>query len=328
MPEGVKNAEGILSVPSDKDIILNFCLRNPRGYTLNMWYEPEEEDVRLMVNSCYPQDELWGDEPSNRFIPVNQNAGDKSLASIKLKKEFLAAVDKNGVSYKKNISGEVKIVEVESGRDFASFPISLCADSVPPEIKGACFQSDKEDFESGNAKYIICFYMPVISSNDVHYRDTYALYIDNEVRYFKYEGEVYKFYNNVTYDDSGNPSFSNQDTSFTTSAQVYPLGDAPSFDATAPAGYKSVYYNTGWNITSSERKCSLKIQDIAGLNSKVNISSKATKLNAPVIRGPDNNTITSGLSYAADEGTQRFTVRITHDGKDEEGNSCGTVNTT
>ena len=328
MPEGVKNAEGILSVPSDKDIILNFCLRNPRGYTLNMWYEPEEEDVRLMVNSCYPQDELWGDEPSNRFIPVNQNAGDKSLASIKLKKEFLAAVDKNGVSYKKNISGEVKIVEVESGRDFASFPISLCADSVPPEIKGACFQSDKEDFESGNAKYIICFYMPVISSNDVHYRDTYALYIDNEVRYFKYEGEVYKFYNNVTYDDSGNPSFSNQDTSFTTSAQVYPLGDAPSFDATAPAGYKSVYYNTGWNITSSERKCSLKIQDIAGLNSKVNISSKATKLNAPVIRGPDNNTITSGLSYAADEGTQRFTVRITHDGKDEEGNSCGTVNIT
>lgn len=328
MPEGVKNAEGILSVPSDKDIIINFCLRNPRDYTLQMWYEPEEEDVRLMVRDgdYYTSTEVFGgDFPG---IIVNQNAGDKSLASIKLKKEFLTAVDTSGVSYKKNISGEVKIIEVESGRDFASFPISLCADSVPPEIKGACFQSDKEDFESGNAKYIICFYMPVISSNDVHYRDTYALYIDNEVRYFKYESNAYKFYKNLTFDDSGNPSFSDQDTSFTTSAQVYPLGDAPSFNVNAPDGYKSVYYNTGWNITSSERKCSLKISDIAGLNSKVNISSKATKLNAPVIRGPDNNTITSGLSYAADEGTQRFTVRITHDGKDEEGNSCGTVNIT
>ena len=88
MPEGVKNAEGILSVPSDKDIIINFCLRNPRDYTLQMWYEPEEEDVRLMVRDgdYYTSTEVFGgDFPG---IIVNQNAGDKSLASVKLKKRI------------------------------------------------------------------------------------------------------------------------------------------------------------------------------------------------------------------------------------------------
>ena len=299
LPSGTESPSGILCIPSSRDGIISFYMRNPQKYTLTFDFNFAENSVKSVSSNGYT------------FI---QNS-DKNGGTLTFNSSFLNLVDAGNIGGK-NISGSITLTEPKSGRQFASFPITLHANSVPPSIQGAAFQlSSQQD----DVKYIVCFFMPNFndSSMALHTQDTRVIYVNGEKRYTN-QGLIYK---SATKDETG-WTFSDQDTDFSaTQPTMYPLEEgAFEFDPEkCPQGYKALYYETGWPFTTDTKTVVLTIEDDDGLSSSVAISNKASQLNKPAF------SVESSTSHGADEDTGLYAIKITHDGLCTDGSSSGSV---
>ena len=298
-PSGVENPDGILCITSESDGVISFEMRNPQKYLLNFDFDFSESEIKDIADYSFTQ------------------ASDRAGGTLTFSKDFLYKVDKENTSGK-NISGLITIVEPKSGRSFKSYPISLHANTAPPSVLGAAFQRSSE---GDDAKYIVCFFMPDFNDDinmTLHKQDTRVIYVNGEKKYTQ-QGLIYK---SDTKDESGN--FSDQDTAFTdTKPTMYPLTDDTSaftFDSTkCPQGYKALYYETDWPITTDTKTADFKIEDDDGLSNSFVISNKASQLNPPTF------SVSTNTAYPADEETFQYTVKINHDGLCTDGKSSGSV---
>ena len=300
LPSGTESPSGILCIPSSRDGIISFYMRNPQKYTLTFDFNFAENSVKAASSNGYT------------FI---QNS-DKNGGTLTFKSDFLSLVDAGNIGGK-NISGSITLTEPKSGRQFASFPITLHANTAPPSVLGAAFQRSSE---GEDAKYIVCFFMPNFndSSMALHTQDTHVIYVNGEKKYTK-QGLIYK---SATKDENG-WNISDQDTDFseTNPTTIYPL-EAGKFkfdSAKCPQGYKALSYETDWPITTDTRTAVLTIEDDDGLSSSVAISNQASQLNPPSF------SVESSNSYGADEETFLYTVKINHDGHCTDTKSSGSV---
>ncbi len=301
LPSGTENPSGILCIPSSRDGIISFYMRNPQKYTLTFDFNFAETSVKS--------------ESSNGYTFI-QNS-DKNGGTLTFNSSFLNLVDAGNIGGK-NISGSITLTEPKSGRQFASFPITLHANTAPPSVLGAAFQRSSE---GDDAKYIVCFFMPNFndSSMALHTQDTHVIYVNGEKKYTK-QGLIYK---SATKDETG-WNISDQDTTFSdTEPTVYPLTDDSSafkFESSkCPQGYKTLYYKTDWPITTDTKTAVFTIEDDDGLSNSFVISNKASQLNSPKF------SVSAGTAYPADEETFQYTVKINHDGLCTDGKSSGSV---
>lgn len=302
-PSGVENPDGILCVTSESDGVISFEMRNPQKYLLNFDFDFSENGIKEIVESS-----------DYSFTQASDRAG----GTLTFSRDFLNRVDSGNIAGQ-NISGLITIVEPKSGRSFKSYPISLHANTAPPSVLGAAFQRSSE---GDDAKYIVCFFMPNFndSSMALHTQDTHVIYVNGEKKYTK-QGLIY---NSGIKDETGTWTISDLDSNFSSSAPtMYSLTgetDAFTFDSSnCPAGYKTLYYITGWSVTTDTKTCTFTILDDDGLSSSVAISNKASQLNPPTF------SVESSNSYGADEDTGLYAIRITHDGLCTDGSSSGSV---
>ena len=303
LPAGLKNSSGIICVSSENDSLVSFYMRNPQKYTLSFDFDFKEDDVQV--------------EAASTGFSFTQS-DDKNGGTLTFNKDFLYSVDAGNLGGK-NISGSISLTEPKSGRSFASYPISLHANTEPPAIRGAVFQRSSQ---SDDAKYIVCFFMPNMndSSMALHTKDTHVIYVNDEKKYTK-EGLIYS---SGQKNESGDWEISDQATAFTTTKpEFYALTDDDSAFTFAPescpAGYKTLYYITGWPVTTDTKTCTFTIEDDDGLKNTFVISNKASQLNPPTF------SVESNTSYSADEETFLYTVKINHDGLCTDGTTSGSV---
>ena len=303
LPAGLKNSSGIICVSSENDSLVSFYMRNPQKYTLSFDFDFNEDDVQV--------------EAASTGFSFTQS-DDKNGGTLTFNKDFLYSVDAGNLGGK-NISGSISLTEPKSGRSFASYPISLHANTEPPAIQGAIFQRSSQ---SDDAKYIVCFFMPNMndSSMALHTKDTHVIYVNDEKKYTK-EGLIYS---SGQKNESGDWEISDQATAFTTTKpEFYALTDDDSAftfaPANCPAGYKTLYYITGWPVTTDTKTCTFTIEDDDGLKNTFVISNKASQLNPPTF------SVESNTSYSADEETFLYTVKINHDGLCTDGTTSGSV---
>ena len=297
-PSGVENPDGILCITGESDGVISFEMRNPQKYLLNFDFDFSESEIKDIADYSFTQ------------------ASDRAGGTLTFSRDFLNRVDSGNLAGK-NISGLITIVEPKSGRSFKSYPITLHANTAPPSVLGAAFQRSSE---GDDAKYIVCFFMPNMNDSNMalHTQDTHVIYVNGEKKYTQ-QGLIYK---SDTKDESGN--FSDQDTDFSDSKPtMYPLTDDTSaftFDSTkCPQGYKALYYETDWPITTDTKTADFKIEDDDGLSNSFVISNKASQLNPPTF------SVSTNTAYPADEETFQYTVKINHDGLCTDGNSSGSV---
>ena len=303
LPAGLKNSSGIICVSSENDSLVSFYMRNPQKYTLSFDFDFKEDDVQV--------------EAASTGFSFTQS-DDKNGGTLTFNKDFLYSVDAGNLGGK-NISGSISLTEPKSGRSFSSYPISLHANTEPPAIRGAVFQRSSQ---SDDAKYIVCFFMPNMndSSMALHTKDTHVIYVNDEKKYTK-EGLIYS---SGQKNESGDWEISDQATDFTTTKpEFYALTDDDSAFTFAPescpAGYKTLYYITGWPVTTDTKTCTFTIEDDDGLKNTFVISNKASQLNPPTF------SVESNTSYSADEDTFLYTVKINHDGLCTDGTTSGSV---
>ena len=303
LPAGLKNSSGIICVSSENDSLVSFYMRNPQKYTLSFDFDFNEDDVQV--------------EAASTGFSFTQS-DDKNGGTLTFNKDFLYSVDAGNLGGK-NISGSISLTEPKSGRSFSSYPISLHANTEPPVIQGAVFQRSSQ---SDDAKYIVCFFMPNMndSSMALHTKDTHVIYVNDEKKYTK-EGLIYS---SGQKNESGDWEISDQATAFTTTKpEFYALTDDESAFTFAPAncpvGYKTLYYITGWPVTTDTKTCTFTIEDDDGLKNTFVISNKASQLNPPTF------SVESNTSYSADEETFLYTVKVNHDGLCTDGTTSGSV---
>lgn len=222
--------------------------------------------------------------------------------------------------------------------------MKISSDSPPPSVQLACFQCDGA---TENDHYVVCFYLPKIKSFANSYdssgnTDVHIFYINGTKKYLNINDN--KIYNTATVTD-GVWSFDDEDTS------IKGQSDKPATQALNPtdpdafvftgteADYQSAYVAKYMTLPEtigyygdSEVTYSFTLEDDAGLAAGMTTSNKATRLTPPILlNAEDGAEIESGTdathcrSYAADEESMYFTLRIVHNGKDAEDRPCGSV---
>ena len=303
LPSGTENRAGILCVPAENDSTASFYMRNPQGYTLDFGFAFDEDAVQAAA--------------ADTGFSFTQS-DDKNGGTLTFSKNFLYSVDSGSIGGK-DISGSITLTEPKSGRNFASYPITLHANTPPPSVQGAAFQRSSAD---DSATYIVCFFMPDTSQAcmALHANDTHVLYVNGEKRYMK-QGLLYA---SGTQKEDGGWEISEEDGSFTNAEpSLFSLTDddsAFSFDPeNCPDGYTPVYYLTNWPVSTDTRTCTFIVEDDEGLSSSISVSNKASKLDAPSL------SVESDTTYPVDDETFLFTLTMSHDGKCTDGSSCGTA---
>lgn len=302
-----KDKDGILSIPSATDQVITLFLRNPQKYTdLNFDIRFAEEGFTATKGTDYI---------------FEQMLDDPSVVRLTFAKGFLNSNDKS-VAYKHNISGAITIHHNGTGRDFTEYNLEARANSTPPGVENATFQTDK-DASDPDCQYIVCFFMPVLGASSVHNQDTKTILINGSTRYFNPANST-AFYKDR---DPTDGSLTNPDTLFsTTKPTLMPMGEAGSqisFDETKiPDGfggvtYKPVYYSTGIHPSDQETRVSFTVLDDYGLSSSTSISNKAKKLKPPVFE--------AGTLFSADEDSGYYNYKLTHSGLATDDSASGPV---
>ena len=163
--------------------------------------------------------------------------------------------------------------------------------------------------ENNSGTYILCFYAP--KTNGTVHIDTKKIYINNECYDFGTDGKPV----NRTGITSSDPQFI---TISNPSTQLFPLRNTNlKFSENAPANYEACYYDTKIPADySGQMNYTVSLKDDYGFESTERITNSIRILKNPVIN------VTTGI-YNADPDSKKYTVRISHDGKDTSGNSIG-----
>lgn len=303
------DASGMMCYGSDSDKSIDLYLRNPQMYDISFGYSYDLKGLSSVLPA------------SSVPFTIVQNPRDKARATLTFKKDFLEAVDIGSFTVdsiiKKNISGNITLVEKETRRPFDSFHIELRADSVPPSIERATFQMDK-DPSKPDSQYVVCFFMPCFENGSVHNKDTKTIFVNGRPFYFDPATAE------ALYRDS---SLSEQELSFDKKkpslVPIVQAGSTISFDETiipvelSGVKYKPLYYKTGIRPSNQEVRFTFSIVDDSGLSSSTIISNKAKKLRPPVLE--------NGTVFTAEEDSGYYSFKITHNGQTTDDSSAGFV---
>lgn len=303
------DASGMMCYGSDSDKSIDLYLRNPQMYDISFGYSYDLKGLSSVLPA------------SSVPFTIVQNPRDKARATLTFKKDFLEAVDIGSFTVdsiiKKNISGNITLVEKETRRPFDSFHIELRADSVPPSIERATFQMDK-DPSKPDSQYVVCFFMPCFENGSVHNKDTKTIFVNGRPFYFDPATAE------ALYRDS---SLSEQELSFDKKkpslVPIVQTGSTISFDETiipvelSGVKYKPLYYKTGIRPSNQEVRFTFSIVDDSGLSSSTIISNKAKKLMPPVLE--------NGAVFTAEEDSGYYSFKITHNGQTTDHSSAGFV---
>ncbi len=279
------NSSGITCLPTDSSQTVSLELHNPQKYNLQFEYIFDEAAVQEAANSL----------TSPVTIDISD---DRFSATAVFSRQFLEKIDEEEAIGGKNISGHITIFEPDSARYFDPYTIALSANTPPDEIKNPLMQLT----EDGAGSYILCFYVPTYSAGHKQ-TDTTKLYIN---------GTSYDY--NPVYGTVTGTGFSS-----TYSGTLHPCAsNGLTFSSVAPAGYKTVYYETGTAFSNDEVRFNIKLEDDYGLAYTVGVSNKAKKLNTPTF------SVTASSSYASDEESGTYNVTITAPTTNTDDTSCGT----
>ncbi|MEE3410391.1 MAG: SUMF1/EgtB/PvdO family nonheme iron enzyme [Treponema sp.] len=313
----VKNKAGVDCVPASGEHVVSFYLRNPQKYRFG------EGNMTLTVGDF---EETWG-------ATIAQDPDDSAKINITYDQSFLLAYPLGT-----NISPKVELFHPVSHKSFGVFDkMKISSDSPPPSVQLACFQRDGAT-ESDH--YVVCFYLPDVTKFANSYSsegktDVHTFYINGTKKYLNVADK--KIYNSATVDDEGNWTFTDEDTSIsgTKPANLQALSDDPNafaftgteadYQGSYVAKYMTLPETIGY-YGDNEVTYSLALEDDAGLSAGMATSNKASRLSAPILQDTSGNAIASSAVVTADEETGFYTLRIVHDGKDEDGNACGSVN--
>jgi len=287
VPESIGTWNGMHVIESNTDKEVNFYIRNPKDYPLRFNFEA---------------DPGYTDMPS---FSIEQDINDKSKASTSFAANTLVSYEENHPD-NKIISGKITL-GVNDGRPAFDelFSFSILVNSAPPPISGSMLQLS----ENNSGTYILCFYAP--KTNGTVHIDTKKIYINNECYDFGTDGKPV----NRTGITSSDPQFI---TITNPSTQLFPLRNTNlKFSENAPANYVACYYDTKIPADySGQMNYTVSLKDDYGFESTERITNSIRILKNPVIN------VTTGI-YNADPDSKKYTVRISHDGKDTSGNSIG-----
>lgn len=286
---------------SENDLEITYLLRNPQKYSLDFEYEFNENLTEV---------------PTYDELKFSQS-DDKNSVILTISKSYLNRIDKDNI-FDKDISGHIKIIESNSGREFKSYQTRLSANTVPPEINDVNVMILKEDDEKQT--YVLCFNFPKLTGT-VHENDVVEMvitipeksdggFIEREIPVALYDGVI-------------------SDSDISTSK---PAGDlVPSsggeFVASADSSYIAYYYKTGLELSQDNLIYTLKLKDLYGLSSKSVIGNHSPKLNAPFIIDASGNSVADDAShtFVVDEDTGVASIFIGESGKASYYNTEGSV---
>ena len=326
----VKNKAGVDCVPASGEHVVSFYLRNPQKYRFG------EGNITLQIGDM-------GLEYPSSLVSIAQDPNDAAKINITYDQSFLL-----GYPLGTDISPKVELFHPVSHKSFGVFDkMKISSDSPPPSVQLACFQRDNNGTTTGtdytsDDHYVICFYLPKISQFADSYHDSktdvHTFYINGTKKYIKAsDGTIW---NSASVDETGNWTFTDQDTSIsgsrpTTLEALNPggfeflgtgTGDEAEYAGLYEARYMTLSDKTIDEYGPDTITYSFTMEDDAGLSASLATSNKATRLSAPILQDTSGNAIASSAVVTADEETGFYTLRIVHDGKHEDGNACGSVN--
>lgn len=338
------DSSGVVCIDSETDHTIKLNLRNPKGLDLYVVYEFDVPEMNPWNGN--PEGLTLGTAgnytlgTSGSFFRSYSIQRDNTQYEINFNAALLSAIenatleDKENQSISnptKNISGRIRIINMVTGVEFDSFPITLSANTKPLDVEQLVLNKTT-DVQN---KYVLCFFMPVMSNstNKIHYLDTHKILINCEgvekTYYFNYSGSNYTFYDKPINDDS-----KQQVENFKTSCDTDVLSEnslQQKFSSLqTPSGYVPCYYVTDNILKDTESRFSVKIVDDAGLYSEATISNRAQKLNPVVIKDLNGNEISSAGNLddtilAADENSNTAKIILDHDLKTTADDSCSSV---
>lgn len=324
----VKNRAGVDCVPASGEHVVSFYLRNPQKYRFG------EGNMTLSLAGMV--------EYPSSLVTIAQDPNDSAKINITYSNDFLL---ENPLGT--DISPRVELFHPVSHKSFGVFDkMKISSDSPPPSVQLACFQRKSNGGATEDDNYVVCFFLPKIKSFANSYdssgnTDVHIFYINGTKKYLNINDN--KIYNTATVTD-GVWSFDDEDTSISGSAPngLGPLnptdpepfvfdGNAEDYQAAYVAKYMTLPETIGY-YGDSEVTYNFTLEDDAGLAAGMTTSNKATRLTPPILlNAEDGAEIESGTdathcrSYAADEESMYFTLRIVHNGKDAEDRPCGSV---
>lgn len=316
----VKNKAGVDCVPASGEHVVSFYLRNPQKYRFG------EDNMTLQIGDM-------GLEYPSSLVSIAQDPDDSAKITITYDQSFLL-----GYPLGTDISPKVELFHPVSHKSFGVFDkMVISSDSPPPSVQLACFQRDGATEDD---HYVVCFYLPDVTKFANSYSsegktDVHTFYINGTKKYLNVADK--KIYNSATVDDEGNWTFTDEDTSIsaTKPSGLQALSDDPNafaftgteadYQGSYVAKYMTLPETIGY-YGDNEVTYSLALEDDAGLSAGMATSNKASRLSAPILQDTSGNAIASSAVVTADEETGFYTLRIVHNGKDEDGNACGSVN--
>lgn len=326
----VKNKYGVDCVPATGDHVVSFTLRNPQKYHFTLHNNMECSVGGLIIGEA-------------EGVSIAQDPDDTAKINITYSSTYLLNHPLGD-----DISPTVELFHPVSHASFGVFDkMKISSDSPPPSVQLACFQRDNNGTTTGtdytsDDHYVICFYLPKISQFADSYHgsktDVHTFYINGTKKYIKAsDGTIW---NSASVDETGNWTFTDQDTSIsgsrpTTLEALNPggfeflgtgTGDEAEYDGLYEARYMTLSDKTIDEYGPDTITYNFTMEDDAGLSSSLATSNKASRLNAPLLQDPSGDPISDGTVVTADDETGFYTLRIVHDGKDEDGNACGAVN--
>lgn len=325
----VKNKAGVDCVPASGDHVVTFYLRNPQKYRFG------EGNMMLQIG------DMGLDYPSS-LVSIAQDPNDTAKINITYSQEYLLEHPLGT-----DISPKVELFHPVSHASFGVFDkMKISSDSPPPSVQLACFQRKSNGGATEDDNYVVCFFLPKIKSFANSYdssgnTDVHIFYINGTKKYLNINDN--KIYNTATVTD-GVWSFDDEDTSISGSepdhlGALNPTDPEPFvFDGHAE-DYRDAYVPKYMTLPEtigyygdSEVTYNFTLEDDAGLAAGMTTSNKATRLTPPILlNAEDGAEIESGTdathckSYASDEESMYFTLRIVHNGKDAEDRPCGSV---
>ncbi len=325
----VKNRAGVDCVPASGEHVVSFYLRNPQKYSFG------EANMMLQIGDM-------GLEYPSSLVSIAQDPNDAAKINITYNQEFFLDHPLGT-----DISPKVELFHPVSHKSFGVFDkMKISSDSPPPSVQLACFQRKSNGGATEDDNYVVCFFLPKITSFANSYdssgnTDVHIFYINGTKKYLNINDN--KIYNTATVTD-GVWSFDDEDTSISGTAPDHlgalnPTDPEPFvFDGNAE-DYRDAYVPKYMTLPEtigyygdSEVTYNFTLEDDAGLAAGMTTSNKATRLTPPILlNAEDGAEIESGTdathckSYASDEESMYFTLRIVHNGKDAEDRPCGSV---
>lgn len=125
-------------IASGEDTLITYYLVNPQNYDL--------DETLFWENGISPV--------SGTDYYLEQDANDKNIFYLTLKRNFLEGLDGTG----KKISPSLTLTEPKSGRTFGTYSVPALVNSAPPAVILPVVL--RTDGDAGDETYVICFNLP------------------------------------------------------------------------------------------------------------------------------------------------------------------------